>query len=171
VSTILPNIAFIGRAGAGKTTARAYLEEAYGYEHLSFAAPLKVMAGTTDDRGLLQQLGLAVRDVVEDGWVNLLLDEMSCHAGVKWAVDDCRFPNEAAALRGEGFIIVRIDALRSIRVDRLKRSGRLQDDAQLEHASETALDGYRGDYRYANNSPWPGDLHHFLDDVVNRERS
>ena len=172
--TILPNIAFIGRAGAGKTTARQYLEEAYGYEPISFAAPLKAGCGTADDRGLLQRVGQGVRDLHEDFWVNLLLEEKRACANEGqrfFTVDDCRHPNEAAALKGEGFIIVRVDTALSVRRDRLKRNGRLQDEQQLYHVSETSLDSFREDYVVYNNNAWPEDLHVQLDDIVNRERS
>lgn len=148
---VTPHIAFIGRAGAGKTTAAELLVKHFGYERLSFAAPLKVMAGTTTDRGKLQRLGMLVREEEPDAWVNLLIDDMygrdtdRCGHGVaagRYVVDDCRFPNEAHRLGVEGFTVIRVAAAQGDRILRLRANGKLQDEAQLEHVSETSLDNY-----------------------------
>lgn len=168
-----PHICFIGRAGAGKTTAAEMLVKYFGYERLSFAAPLKVACGTTTDRGLLQRVGVGVRELHEDFWVNLLID----HLGAKdeaegcglYVIDDCRFQNEAQALKVEGFVIVRVMARRVDRVARLKGNGKLQDEAQLEHVSETQLDDYPHDY-LIDNSGTPEYLHRNLTYILNREQ-
>jgi dephospho-CoA kinase len=168
--SILPHIAFIGRAGAGKTTAAELLVKGFGYERLSFAAPLKVACGTTTDRSLLQAVGAGVRDLHEDFWVNLLIDELynrNNHA--KFVIDDCRYPNEAARLALEGFVIVRIAAKRIDRIPRLQAIGKLQDEAQLEHASETALDAYEPHYTI-DNSGTSEDLLRNLTYILNKEQ-
>ena len=53
-------------------------------------------------------------------------------------VDDCRYPNEAARLAVEGFVIVRVVADRFTRVDRLKANGKLQDEAEKKQVEEAA---------------------------------
>ncbi len=179
----LPHIAFIGRAGAGKTTCAELLVERFGYERVSFAAPLKAGCGTTDDRSLLQKVGHGVRELHEDFWVNLFLADVArreelgqfalASAGapmLKFVVDDCRYPNEAAALRVAGFTLVRVAAPAAFRVQRLKSNGRLQDESQLQHVSETALDDFVADYWIANDGR-PDDLAYELTSILNAVRS
>lgn len=175
-----PHIAFIGKAGAGKSTAAKLLIEEFGlgYERLSFAAPLKVGCGTTTDRELLQRVGQGVRDLYPDFWVNLLLHGLYNDPGhpingdvihdARFVVDDCRYPNEVAALKLEGFVIVRVAAPRNVRVVRLRANGKLTDESQLEHESETALDDYVADYRVLNNG-YHNHLRDALTDVLNQE--
>ena len=177
---MLPHIAFIGRAGAGKTTAAEMLVKDHGYERLSFAAPLKVACGTTTDRGLLQHVGCAVRDLVPDFWVNLLIADLEARGGrpdpdepyafklPRFVVDDARFGNEVARLRLEGFVIVRVVAPRNTRVLRLRANGKLQDEAQLEHVSETELDEFAHDYRIVNDGD-PHRLAYCLADILDKE--
>lgn len=167
---ILPHIAFIGRAGAGKSTAAELLVKHFGYERLSFAAPLKVACGTTTDRSKLQAVGQGVRELHEDFWVNLLVDAFTnrefCAPVV---VDDCRYPNEVQRLSVEGFVIVRVVAYRGQRVVRLKANGKLQDEAQLEHVSETALDDYPASHELYNGQT-PDELLAGLTRILNREQ-
>jgi hypothetical protein len=171
--TILPPIAFIGAAGSGKTTCAELLIKQYGYERLSFAEPLKIGCGTRTDRGLLQTVGQGVRDLFPDFWVNLAIHEFeqrNASFSTQFVNDDCRYPNEADALLCEGFVFVRVVAPKRLRIDRLRQNGKLQDEAQLDHISETALDDFRHDYRIVNDG-WPDSLPRELEHILNRERS
>lgn len=155
-----PNLALIGRAGAGKTTGAEYLARHYGYTRMSFAAMLKEIAGrlwspdaAAKDRDKLQRLGVAVREIDEDAWVNVLMRQLpteSAGGAIPVVIDDCRFPNEYWALKERGFVFVRIEATEETRVDRLLANGKLQDREQLNHVSETSLDDVFTDYRLAN---------------------
>lgn len=159
----LPDFAFTGKAGAGKTTAAAVLGNA-GYMQHSIAGPLKEIAATiwgptaSKDRGKLQKLGQFVRELDEDAWANLALDKLKrarqSGFGTRCVIDDLRFPNEYWRLKEAGFVIVRVEADRWRRIDRLRNIGKLQDEAQLEDTSETALDPYEADYTLENNGSW-----------------
>ncbi|TGE29803.1 deoxynucleotide monophosphate kinase family protein [Hymenobacter metallicola] len=83
---------------------------------------------------LLQKLGTdAIRDGLhKDAWI------LACFAGMeedqKYIITDCRFPNEAEAIRARGGLLLRIEG------DPLKQQGDgTRDDS---HPSETALDDY-----------------------------
>lgn len=180
-STIkLPSIAFMGKAGSGKTTAAQYLVDHFGYDRLSFAAPLKDIAvrlwgqSAMTDRAKLQGLGVAVREIQEDTWVNLALCKLDnwqeqdiwSHQHTRAVVDDMRFPNEYHALRKAGFKFVRVLSDRNQRVARLQANGKLQDEAQLEHVSETALDKHHADHTIYNVGT-PDELGHSLRAMVN----
>lgn len=154
----LPNIAFIGKAGAGKTTAAQFLVDNFGYTRLSFATPLREVAvklwgeRARNDRHLLQSLGVAVREIEADTWVNLAVDAMHEPETARWVVDDCRFENEVWRLAEAGFVFARVTASRNARIARLQASGKLTDEAQLDHPSETQLDSLKTSYLLGNDS-------------------
>ena len=151
-----PDIAFVGKAGAGKTTAAEILATGHGYRRLSLAGPLKDMAvqlwgpAAAKDRVRLQRLGVAVRDIDEHTWVDLLARRIF-DTREPVVVDDVRFPNEFSRLRGLGFIFVRICAPLEVRKARLLRNGKWAGEAALRHVSEVALDGYVTEYEIDNN--------------------
>lgn len=167
----VPNIVLLGKAGAGKTTCADMLVDEFpcGYRRYSIAAPLKDIAtkiwGTEalTDRGKLQSLGVAVRGIDEDAWIRLCAQKIerettrpeyldgSHYLGGAAVVDDCRFPNELQYLKGLGFVSVRVIAGRNRRLARLQANGKLQDEAQLDHESETALDDVATDYVIDNS--------------------
>lgn len=126
-------IALSGHAGSGKSTAAAFLQDR-GYTLVKFAAPLKAMCravGLTDEqiegslkerpldwlqgkspRQFMQMLGTEFgRDCIGPHfWVGLweraaleVLDE-----GGRVVCDDCRFANEADAVRKLGGVVVRL---------------------------------------------------------------
>jgi len=89
-------------------------------------------------RRLLQVLGTeAGREVLgEDIWVNTVLNKIHGGGGNS-VITDCRFPNEAAAVKHSGGFVVRVE-----------REGL---DAVNAHASETSLDGWPFDVTVSNN--------------------
>jgi hypothetical protein len=124
-------IAFTGPAHSGKTTAANLLCEKFGYNRISFARPLrdmllaiglteeelsggkeepsKLLYGTTPRRAM-QSLGDWGRSLDENFWLGLFTRKM-LHgpAGARWVCDDCRYDNEAAAIRAFGGVVVRVD--------------------------------------------------------------
>lgn len=123
-----PIVAFTGQAGSGKSTATRYLIEQHGYTLVKFAGPLKDMlraVGMAEDeiegsyketslaylcgktpRHAMQTLGTewGRNCMGEDFWINLWrrrVEQVFAEAG-RVVVDDCRFPNEAAAIRKLG---------------------------------------------------------------------
>lgn len=178
----LPDIAFVGKAGAGKSTAAQLLVELdLGYHVVSFATPLKGVAceiwgqDAMSDRDKLQRLGVAVREIDDNAWVNKLIDYTQRYRDNdiipdgQFAVDDCRFENEWYALKAENFVIVRVIAERNQRSDRLKANGKWQSEGQLEHRSETAVDHLTPDYTIANSAD-KDCLYDRLVDIVIKER-
>ncbi len=178
-----PDIAFVGKAGAGKTTAAESLGWSAGpYRRLSFAKALKDMAlqiwgdGAHHNRSLLQRFGVAMRDLDQDVWVRIVVRAIELgreqDSTTRFVVDDCRFPNEYHALRELGFVVVRITAPKFERVDRLMANGKLQDESQLDHISETAIDDYVPEYTIENGADCTkADLREAIRAVVKREQA
>lgn len=130
-------IGFAGLAGAGKTTAARILEDEEGFIRIPFAEPLKRMTrafGLTpaeltiykevplerlngkSPRQFMQLLGKEFgRDMIGpniwvEAWSRSLGESAVEHCGdILVVADDCRFENEAAAIRKEGGIVVRIE--------------------------------------------------------------
>jgi hypothetical protein len=116
-------------------------------------------------RELLQKLGTdAIRNGLhENAWVNALMSEyreedtrLSEYIRVdksKWIITDCRFHNEAFAVRDRGGIIIRVN-----------RPG---NGPVNNHISETAIDGF--DFNYViNNDGDIEDLRTKVKDLLNQ---
>lgn len=125
-------IAFCGLKGSGKSTAASFLEEEHEFQRLSFATPVKEMAmamGLTRDqlydpilkeslisefgmtpREILQKLGTEVgRNFHKNIWIDILFFKIDKQYRSKdITVDDCRFLNEAEAIRKRGGHIIGI---------------------------------------------------------------
>lgn len=124
-------IGLCGPAGAGKSTVAAHLVAHHGFVRVRFAGPLKAMMralgcserevdgnlkeapcallGGRTPRQAMQWLGTEWgREMVDPQlWLRAWAAEAERHDRV--VCDDVRFPNEEAAIRGRGGVIVRID--------------------------------------------------------------
>ena len=168
-------VGFSGYARSGKDSAGAALQ---GWHHASFAAKLKAflyavnppivqndvvyqLARLVDaygwekvkddfpmSRTLLQRTGTdAGRKVLWDNvWVDAAMRDLTDD---RVFFTDCRFPNEADAIRAGGGIVVRVDR---------PGVGPGLDDKGEVHVSEVALDDYAFDARIVNDGSL-GDLH------------
>ncbi|MFI9206184.1 hypothetical protein [Streptomyces sp. NPDC053048] len=119
-------------SGYGPLTTRlGSVVQRYGWERAKDEIP--------EVRSTLQRVGQAVREQDAEHWLNLALDKIA--VADAWnlpvVVTDCRYANEAAALRARGFKLVR--------VTRPNVANRVSD-----HESETELDGYPTDAAIAN---------------------
>lgn len=144
---MVPDIALMGGMGAGKTTVADYLVKAHNYKALKISEPIYHMAGSIwgpearTNRSLLQELGMKIREIDPDAWLNMFLrrcDEVEDQPIVN---DTLRMPNEYWALKQRGFVIIRVLAREALRQDRLMRDGRIQDNSEFQHETETALIG------------------------------
>lgn len=162
--TMTTNIAFIGKAGSGKTTAAQYLQREYGYSPLSIATPLKEIAEKIwgpggVNRTRLQLLGVAVRDIDSGAWVNHLTNVAIPATPGPVVIDDCRFFNEFSALSARGFKIIKVHAPTDLRVDRLKKNGKFNGMEALGHESECDLDDVTTDALVLNLDNTPESLY------------
>jgi uncharacterized membrane protein len=144
-------IGISGKKNSGKDKTFEYLHEIYPLAtNVKFAGRLKEIVAVLADvnvsncyareeketmrilhlggrtlREIQQDIGMAFRQMYgEDVWVNIALRNRPKYA----IVTDVRFPNEAAAIREAGGILIRVNRP-------MKRE-------EKEHESETALDDY-----------------------------
>lgn len=127
-------IAFTGLAGSGKSTAAKHLVDHHGFTRIRFAGPLKDMMralglnereierdlkekpcellGGKTPRYAMQTVGTEWgRDLIApDLWIRAFNAALAkVPAGTPVVVDDCRFPNEADAIRVAGGALVRVE--------------------------------------------------------------
>jgi hypothetical protein len=158
-----PNVvAFTGLAGSGKSTSTRYLVEQYGYTLVKFAGPLKDMmraigfserdiegdlkevanhalCGKTP-RYAMQTLGTEWgRNLIgDDLWISLWRNrvEKVIEEGGRVVTDDCRFPNEASAVRKLGGGIFKIEGRGGIAGSHVSEAGCGISDAVIDNAGE-----------------------------------
>jgi len=155
-------IAFLGRAGSGKSTAAKYVEETYGAKKVGFAGPVKELArlayNFTDEqlygsqavkeavdprygfssREGMQRIGEGARQIIgRDVWVTACFKYIeSCGESI-FVIEDCRYVNEAKAIiEASGFrgIVIKLTCPDSVSV------------ANAEHPSEAEVDKVPKEY-------------------------
>ena len=161
-------IAICGHKFSGKSTVARLLHYATGYPVVSFADKLKdmccVLSGCTREqledydfketqlvpdylrpyclnaekptfRAFLQHFGSEVMRGVND---NIWIDCTLSNCGENAIISDCRFPNEAKAVKARGGIVIKV----------------VRPDAQAKdsHQSETQIDEIEADYTLWNDS-------------------
>lgn len=176
-------IALTGRIRSGKTTIADHLWLKHDFARVSFASSLKLTADRlfshlyepiyedcpfSEDgrsikdyrkpRALLQELGQKMREIDEDVWIKQaeqdvkLAEAWRSTAGV--VIDDLRQPNEYDWARTNGFIIIRVEASESMRLERAKQAGDSFNEEDLAHDTEQHVDKFDVDYTIVND----GDL-------------
>lgn len=151
-------IGLSGKRGVGKSTLANIFVRKFGYEKVSFAAPLKYLARqmfafTEEDisdikkkespwkghdwtpREFMINLGEFMRYHEKNYWLNKGLAQCTDLKG-RYVFDDVRYTNEADALRKIGATMVRIN-----RYEKQNPYGK-----NLDVESETQLDTYCFDY-------------------------
>lgn len=111
-------------------------------------------------REAYQLIGQTFRKLNPDIWVNALLKEMEIYEmfdNPAIIVTDVRQPNEALALKENGFTLVKVIADTETRIARAKQAGDVFTADHLNHETELAVD--QCDYDYLiNNSGTLADL-------------
>lgn len=157
-------IALTGKLRSGKSAVAERLFYEHGFEWpISFGGKLKYYAdrifdvneGDRKPRAIYQQFGQLCRSIDEDVWikhaefsVQQALDSRSTRGIV---IDDMRQPNEYEWCRANGFVIVRVSAPLEARVKRAEIAGDAFELADLEHNTESYVDGFNCDWEIVNN--------------------
>jgi hypothetical protein len=174
-------IGLSGWARSGKDTVANHLVDNFGFVKVSFAEPMRealvrlnptisinglrtelasavrlmgwesLKSESPDVRGLMQRFGTEIgREMFgQDFWVNLALSRVE--PGTNVVIPDCRYPNEADAIKSSGGVVWRVE-----------RNGV---GPANDHDSERALDSYKFDQRLANYETFDV-LNGLVDDLV-----
>lgn len=148
-------IGLLGQAGAGKSTAAAYLEHLHSFEHLAFADPIVGMVSALlEEAGAghqwmterdhkerpVPELGISYRYAAQtlgdwgrairpDFWVHVAQRKIKAAAtlGADVVFADVRYRNEADMIRSHGGVLVRVlrDGLPPVREHSSESEGRL----------------------------------------------
>jgi dephospho-CoA kinase len=158
-------IGISGKYQSGKDTIAEYLITHYKFKRIAFADKLKDIAqdlffwnGEKDAYGrkLLQDIGMKMREVKDDVWVNYVLmtvnDKKFKHQN--FVITDVRFLNEAQLVKLAGGELWRIN--RDI----------IRDKSLSQHKSETDLDAYTDFNCVIENDKTINDLYEKVDKLL-----
>lgn len=164
----LPNIALIAKMRAGKDTVYEILQE-WGFPvvRLAFGDSMKEMAHLEfpdvprepKPIEMYQQYGQAKRmfdpDVFIKPTMSKLWFEQTLDRGHDrrrtYVVTDVRQPNEYAAVKDAGFVIVKVHASEEVRISRMKANGEAVSQEILNAPTESYIDTYKYDALLVNN--------------------
>ncbi|WP_366560715.1 dephospho-CoA kinase (plasmid) [Bacillus pumilus] len=179
-------LAITGKLGAGKDVAVDYLVAMYEFFPFTFSAKGKALfyelfpelRGDAKQRQPMRDFinGITELDVpgAKDVWVDYLFRRIEDHENLRCCRDsrilitDIRKPVEYERAKAEGFTILRITAPYETRFDRAKRRGDKFKADDLNHPTETALDGFEVDYEIVNDGSLD-DLYARLDEIMTKE--
>jgi dephospho-CoA kinase len=175
-------IALTGKMRSGKDLCGSHLYINYGFDRVAFGDALKKNAHATfpwvsefsKPRALYQQFGQLMREIEPDIWIK------HAEQAVKGAIDfrvntgaekvgvvitDLRQPNEYEWARANGFTIIRVTAPDEDRIARAKIAGDDFNEADLEHETESHIDGFTVDYEIHNDGSLD-DLKRKVDEIM-----
>lgn len=169
----LVKVALTGKLRAGKDTAAVHLVGTYGFWGYALADALKDVAKrlyptkfNAKPRALLQQLGEHLCKFDPDIFIDATFQKI--HNDRQWldgitriVITDLRKPYEYERLRAEGFTIIRVNAPLELRLQRALEAGDNFTFDDLNHPTETAVDGFDVDYEVTNDDT----LDHLWDQV------
>ena len=120
----MDKIAICGKMASGKTYLAQKMTDERGFQRFSLAGAVKQLG--TDyfgmvkkDRPLLQKIGMKMREIRPNVWIDYVVRDIGVHEqecqavfgttkGMGVVVDDVRFLNEAKAFKEAGFTLVRL---------------------------------------------------------------
>jgi dephospho-CoA kinase len=171
-------LAICGELRAGKSLLTGMLVNKYRFQPFAFGDALKRQAHAAfpwiprnpKPRALYQSFGQAVRglpvEAAADVWIDHCMRDIddfikraraqtyadpSTLQQPRVVVSDLRQPNEYAALRAEGFTIIRVTAPLELRLQRAREAGDEFTEADAKHDTETHVSGFDVDYELTND--------------------
>lgn len=171
-------IAVIGRIRSGKNTLADMISNKYGHEQFQLGDGIKDVIINYFPEAILegkprkhyQTIGQAFRELNPNIWIETLDRKLQFHYKVypnyPVIIPDVRQQNEVEYLKKQGFTIIRLDADKEIRLERIAMSGDVFSEEQLEHETEKATDTAYYDYLVTNNDSFEA-LQEQVDFIIN----
>lgn len=166
-------VAIVGPMASGKTTVADVLITCFGFRKISMIGAFRdlfaraypgigkgdeltvereidgeIVQVTTSGRGQMQDFAPATRAVDRMFWTRIAFNdaEQLLSEGVPHVSDDVRYPTEADMARERGFLIVRIDTPREVRLERYASAyGRRPTEAEESAPTEQNIDAIEAD--------------------------
>lgn len=171
-------IGLTGKMRSGKDTLADYLVENYGFTKFAFGDALKRYVHEIFDvnpnekpRDIYQRFGQYCRAIDGDVWVRKCFQSIAesdrGNRMFRPIITDIRQHNEYDRCRAEGFVIIRVKADDSVRLERAREAGDKFDKESLNHETERHVDGFEVDFEIDNNGTWRGMAEQV--DVIMRE--
>ena len=188
----IPLIALTGKMRSGKSTIARELEFKYDFERVSFADGINLLADTYFEhmyepikrpcpfggeyvesyrkpRRLLQDIGQKMREIDPQVWIRraeaMARFEADRRSTAGIVIDDLRQPNEYKWARANGFIIIRVEASETMRLERAKQAGDSFSEDDLAHDTEQYVDKFDVDYTIVNDGDI-NDLERQVDEIM-----
>jgi dephospho-CoA kinase len=175
-------IALTGKLRSGKSLVGNHLYIKHSFNEVAFGDALKKNAHATfpwvsefsKPRALYQNFGQLMRQIEPDVWIK------HAERAVKGAIDfnvntgaekigvvitDLRQPNEYDWCRNNGYTIIRVTAPDEDRLWRAKLAGDDFTEADLEHETESHIDGFTVDFEIHNDGS-VDDLKRKVDEIL-----
>jgi dephospho-CoA kinase len=161
-------IALTGKMRSGKDTIANHLYIKYNFSQVAFSDALKRTAHETfpwvsefsKPRALYQSMGQLMRQIDNEVWIKHAeravkgAIDFNVHTGaekVGVVITDLRQPNEYEWARNNGYTVIRVTAPDEDRIARAKIAGDDFNEADLEHETESHIDGFAVDYEIHND--------------------
>lgn len=157
-------IGLSGKRCSGKNVVADYLEKRYNFKQYSFANKIKDIGrdvffwdGIKDEKGrkLLQDIGLQMRNIDKNVWVNYILKNIDfTNSLIHICITDVRFINEVQLITDCGGKIWRIER-------NIERKSELDN-----HLSEMELDNYKVFNEVIENNGTFEELYEKIDKIM-----
>jgi len=170
-------ISIFSHMRGGKDTAAAYCMRKIGYPRikLAYGDELKRIyhdlfgysKDVTKDRDGYQWFGQAMRERNPRIWIEKLDPILQHSLARRHSVflTDMRQPNEYDHLKSNGFVMIKIDTPKEIRIQRMLEAGEEVKEEYLSHDTESHIDSFEYDYVVKNDGSLD-DLYEKLDEVM-----
>lgn len=178
----LPHIAITGQMRSGKNAVADYLTQNFGYTQFAFGDELKrdfhrrykEIPRDPKPRAGYQFHGQFMREHYGDNvWVDACFDDIRCtrqspvsgDEDMRAVITDLRQPSEYSRCHSEGYVIIRITAPDSLRIDRAVKSADSFNLRDLTHDTESHVDTFAVDYEIVNDGTL-ADLYAKIDAIM-----
>lgn len=169
----IPKIALTGEARSGKSIVADYLVGKYGFTRYAFGDELKRLAHLIFDdvsefskpRRLYQFFGQMCREYDPEVWIRKTFEKIYTDNPEDILIEDLRQPNEYDRCRSEGYVIIRVTAPESLRIDRAIKSGDTFNLRDLTHDTESHVRSFDVDYEIVNDGTL-AELYAKVDEVI-----
>ena len=167
-------IALCGGMRSGKDTVGKYLRDHYAFERVAFGDAIREVCAVlypdqvkngAKPRHLYQGVGQDLRKYDEYVWIKAAFSAIQFYESENVVVTDLRQPNEYIALKEAGFKIIRVNASRATRIERMTAAGDDFKPEDLVHDTERHYPHFEVDHVLTNDGDL-NDLHQQIDAMI-----